>query len=618
MTGVDAGRHRGAHARAAGRTRRRADAVPGSGGGPGTRGVVGEPGAPGAPGSSGAPGLSGATAGRSLAERLLVPGLPGILGLITGVYHLGTPPLWRDEAATKAIASRSVGQILATMPHDDVVHGAYYLVVHVFIAAFGSSNGALRLPSAIAAAVACAVTALVARRLAVGDGRAAGPGGWAALTGVTAGTVLALLPAMIRYAQEARSYAIVTMLAAIATYLLLRAVDDGRPRWWAAYGVAVFLTGLFNIFGLLIVVAHGLTLLATAGARSTGTRSTGTGTGTPAAGYSGSDFSSVPVPRPRGRQLLGVPLGWLTAGLVGGLLLVPLAAMAYAQRNALSWMTATASVGRDTVALAHFWAGSPGLVWPVLGLAALGVVASLIAGPRSVSPATVALPWLVAPPVILLAVSTTHPVYDQRYVEFCLPALAICVASGITWLWRLAAIALGRPARNGPATARGAVAWLACLPAIAAAAALAVALQPADAVVRQPGYRPDNLEYEAQIIAANYRAGDIVFFIPINDRIVSMPFPGPWQKLRDIALADSAVSSDTLYGTDVSPAGLLKRFTHVTRVWVVSSSEVPEATYLASAQATPLDKEEFALVGGMRQVHRWRDSDTELTLYATR
>ena len=115
-----------------------------------------------------------AAAGRSLAERLLVPVIPGILGLITGVYHLGVPPLWRDEAATKAIASRSVGQILATMPHDDVVHGAYYLVVHVFIRLFGSSNGALRLPSAIAAAVACAVTALVARRLAAGGGRQAG------------------------------------------------------------------------------------------------------------------------------------------------------------------------------------------------------------------------------------------------------------------------------------------------------------------------------------------------------------------------------------------------------------------------------------------------------------
>ena len=153
MTGVDSGRHRAAHARTAGRTGERADVVPGNGGTP------------------------GAAAGRSLAERLLVPVIPGVLGLITGIYHLGVPPLWRDEAATKAIASRSVGQILATMPHDDVVHGAYYLVVHVFIRLFGSSNGALRLPSAIAAAVACAVTALVARRLAAGGGRQAGP--WA-------------------------------------------------------------------------------------------------------------------------------------------------------------------------------------------------------------------------------------------------------------------------------------------------------------------------------------------------------------------------------------------------------------------------------------------------------
>jgi len=78
------------------------------------------------------------------------------------------------------------------------------------------------------------------------------------------------------------------------------------------------------------------------------------------------------------------------------------------------------------------------------------------------------------------------------------------------------------------------------------------------------------------------------------------------------------VGSNTLYGTDVSPAGLLRRYTNVTRVWVVSSSEVPEAAYLASAQATPLDREEFALAGAMRKVHRWRDGDTELTLYAAR
>jgi hypothetical protein len=40
------------------------------------------------------------------------------------------------------------------MPHDDVVHGAYYLVVHYVIRLLGSSNHALRLPSVLAMAVA--------------------------------------------------------------------------------------------------------------------------------------------------------------------------------------------------------------------------------------------------------------------------------------------------------------------------------------------------------------------------------------------------------------------------------------------------------------------------------
>ena len=74
-------------------------------------------------------------------------------------------------------------------------------------------------------AVAAAFTALIARRLATVAGSP-----YPAATGLAAGVLFALLPAVIRYAQEARSYAIVTMLAAITTYLLLRAIEDGG-RW---------------------------------------------------------------------------------------------------------------------------------------------------------------------------------------------------------------------------------------------------------------------------------------------------------------------------------------------------------------------------------------------------
>ena len=164
------------------------------------------------------------TAAWSPAVPWLVAVIPGVFGLVTGGYRVGVPPIWGDEGVTKEMAARSVSELLATMPHDDAVHGAYYLVVHVVETVAGSSTATvLRLPSVVAMGVAAAFTALIARRLAALAG-SPNP----AITGLAAGVLFALLPTVVRYAQEARSYAIVTMLAAITTYLLLRAVSARR------------------------------------------------------------------------------------------------------------------------------------------------------------------------------------------------------------------------------------------------------------------------------------------------------------------------------------------------------------------------------------------------------
>jgi mannosyltransferase len=522
---------------------------------------------------------------------------------VVGGYEIGGPSLWRDEAYTRDAITRPVGKIFALLAHTDAVHGAYYLLMHFVVGVIGTSATALRFPSLCAMVVAAAFTAAIGRRAATlaqtpdaaGRGRALIP----ALTGLLSGLVFATAPFMTYYAQMARSYAIVTMFATIASYLLLRAYPGGGWRWWSAYGAAVALTGLFNVFGLLILVAHGVTLLLTA---TTG-------------------------PARPGRRIGRLPVGWLAASAAAVIVLIPFLSITYSQRGQISWLTrpdfeTLASLGRD-------FAGSNGLI-VVFGLLALGGIAACCLADdwRPLNPAAIALPWLVVPPFLLIVVSFVDPVYDQRYVEFCLPAFAICVASGIGWLWRLAGIALGRTrlgrawlGRTGPGRTwpgPGLLSWLALLPALAAAVALVVALLPADAVVRLPGYQPDNLEREAGIIAANARPGDIAFFIPVNDRIVSMPFPSSWRKLRDIALETSPVASDTLYGTDVGPATLLRRFTHVTRVWVISSANDPEAAYLATTEPTALDREEYRLVDAMRRIHRWRDGDTELTLYAAR
>jgi mannosyltransferase len=502
----------------------------------------------------------------------LVAVIPGVLALVTGGYRVGVPPIWGDEGVTKEMAARSVSELFATMPHDDAVHGAYYLVVHVVVTVAGSSTATvLRLPSVLAMAVAAAFTALIARRLATLAG-SPNP----AVTGLAAGVLFALLPAVITYAQEARSYAIVTMLAAITTYLLLRAAGEGG-RWWIGYGVAAALTGLFNIFGLLILAAHGVSLL---------------------------------IASP-GRRAAGATARRALAAAAAVVVLTPIVALAYAQRGALAWMTGHPPIGHSAVALARMWSGAPRLFWPVIGLAAFGVAADAITYRRrhAVTPGTVAAPWLVLPPAILLVASQVHPVYDSRYVEYCLPALAILVAWGLDWLARLVVAAV-------PALRRSGLPWLGWLPSGAILALLVAPLIAAGATVRLPTSRPDNLALDSQIVADSARPGDIVFFIPISYRPVSVEFPAQWRKVRDIAEARSPVVSDTLYGTDVSPAELLKRFTNVTRVWVYSAPS--DGSYLDSARATPVDKEEALLVSRMRLIRQWRDGDKMLTLYQVR
>jgi len=141
-------------------------------------------------------------------------------------------------------------------------------------------------------AVAAALTALIARRLAtIADSP------YPAITGLVAGVLFALLSAVIRYAQEARSYAIVTMLAAITTYLLLKVIEDGG-RWWIGYAVAAALTGLFNICGLLILVANGVSLL----------------------------IAAPGLPGLSGRRPVGVLARWVLAGAAAVIVLIPIVA----------------------------------------------------------------------------------------------------------------------------------------------------------------------------------------------------------------------------------------------------------------------------------------------------
>jgi mannosyltransferase len=409
-----------------------------------------------------------------------------------------------------------------------------------------------------------------------------------ALTGLLSGLVFATAPYMTYYAQMARSYAIVTMFATIATYLLLRAYPDGRWRWWWSYGAAIALTALFNLFALLILVAHGVTLLLT-DARSR-----------PGRDQPGRD-------RPgSGRWIGRLPVRWLAVSAAALIVLGPLLHVASGQQEQIDWLTRPDF--KTIERLFDDFAGSKELVVPFALLALAGLAAGCLADNwRPLNPAAIALPWLVVPPFLLIAVSYVKPVYYERYVEFCLPALAILVGAGLAAIVRLASAAPLRRLR---------LTWMPAVVATLIVLGLAAMLVGPQRAIRQTAARPDNLRLASAIVAAHEQPGDVVFYIPLDMQVLGTGYPAPFLRLRNLALASSAIASATLSGLEVtSPAVLKSRFNDVRRVWVVTGS----SNYQFPVPSTPVDKEKMALIAsaGMHIIGRWQAGEVMLTLFAT-
>ncbi|MEV4707325.1 glycosyltransferase family 39 protein [Actinoplanes sp. NPDC049316] len=183
------------------------------------------------------------TLGDRLRARWLCWLVPALVTGVVVAFRAGTPEPWRDELATWSAAHRTVPQIVELGRHIDGVTVPYYLLAHV-MAGFGDSVLVLRLPSMFAATATAAVTALLARRL------------WGPRAALTAGLLVAAMPVVSRYGQEARGYALAALFSVTATLLLLRALDSARWWAWLAYTTSVLLLGWSHQIALLLLIGH--------------------------------------------------------------------------------------------------------------------------------------------------------------------------------------------------------------------------------------------------------------------------------------------------------------------------------------------------------------------------
>jgi mannosyltransferase len=476
--------------------------------------------------------------------------LPPVVMLAMGLWRITGPSYWRDEAATLTATARPFPGLLRMMGQVDAVHGVYYMIIWVLVRLGGTSELVTRLPSAVAMACAAAAVAAIGRRLV------------SPRAGLAAGLIFAVLPQISLYAQDAREYAIVTALATTASYLLVRALTTPgrRAGWLAGYAVCVGVMGSMNVFSLLLVGAHAITVaLAAARAWRPGDRKAG----------------------------LSLAAGWLAAAAGALVLASPILALGIAQRGTLSWLATPQLLG--AVEGLRRLIGPTQMLLAVCLVIALGIFLSVLAGRplRAAWPPelfALCLPWLLLPPGVLIGVSYAAPVYTFRYILFCAPAAALIAGAGLA--------ALVSPSS-------GVLAWV---PAVAAFALIAALGVPAQLAARSPDGHGTNIRAANAIVAATRRPGDAVLYLGTDAKYFPAAYPSGFARLDDVGQARTPAEAGNLVGTGAPASVASQRLAHVRRVWLVKLGPRPHDPLLRGL--------------GFRLVRHWHISDIWLLLYA--
>ncbi|MFF7485966.1 glycosyltransferase family 39 protein [Streptomyces luteogriseus] len=430
--------------------------------------------------------------------------------LTIGLWGLDRGGMWGDESVTFQVAQRTVPQIWRLLHDVDAVHGLYYLFMHAVLTVH-PGEVVLRLPSVCAATATAGLVAALGVRLA-------GP-----RAGLGAGVLYAITPMTGHYAQEGRSYALVAAGVAGATLLLVRAVDEGGVRAWWPYGTVVGLTCVLHELAVPVLGAHAVTL------------------------------ALLRVPR-------RVWSGWGRAAGAVALLVLPLVWVSQGQAGQVAWLVPP---GWDRVGrLARNF--SPGPAGPVFW----GTLLLMAVGLRERRTAAVALPLLLVPTGILMSVSQVRPLYHDRYVLYALAGASLLVAAGAGRVAR----ELGRVRFDGRRMRVGArpVRALLGVTGVLALAVTFLTQLPVHRQDRSAAHRPDNLAVVSALAVRQMRPGDPVLFVPSVGRLAALAYPKGFQRVRDIALRESAPRSGTLWGLEATPGELRRRLASVDRVWVVA------------------------------------------------
>ena len=178
----------------------------------------------------------------ALRSRVLPVALAAAVALGVLARLWSPSALWLDEALSVAIARRPVPELLEALRRDGSPP-LYYLLLHAWTEVLGGSAAAVRALSGLCSLATLPLVWRIGLRL---GGRR---------TASAALLLLAVSPFAVRYATEARMYALVQLLVAAGLLALLRVLERPAAPRLVALGLLAGLLALTHYWGLFLLVA---------------------------------------------------------------------------------------------------------------------------------------------------------------------------------------------------------------------------------------------------------------------------------------------------------------------------------------------------------------------------
>ncbi len=329
-------------------------------------------------------------------------------GTIIRFLFLTRKPFWFDESFSAEVAQISWGNFLRLLWWREANMSLYYLLLRIWLL-FGHSEFYIRSLSVVFAAATIPAIYWLARLLY--DRRVA----------MTAAALFTFNAYSVRYAQEARSYALFLFLATLSSAFLIALIRQPCRRNRVGYVLVSVLAVYAHFYALLLLAAHWLALRW----------------------RTGSNWRADEA-----KLLAQLRRIWITIGVA---VLPLLVFVAKTGAGPIRWIQKPGLY--DLAQFFQHLAGSNG--WPLLAL--FGIACILAVAPLGKSlwardsawevwRCQFLLWWLFFPVIATVLLSFARPVFLARYMILCLPALLILVAAGLARLrqsWLLAVALTG-------------------------------------------------------------------------------------------------------------------------------------------------------------------------------